>query len=81
MIAVAETVRGGPAYDKLRPGDILVRVDGKLVTGFSPIEAALWLAVFTRNGSRAVGSSGRSTSIAAAVANVKARPRDAPDRA
>lgn len=41
MIVVGEIVPGGPADGKLRPGDVVVRVENKLVTTFLPIEAAL----------------------------------------
>ena len=41
MLVVSETVPGGPAHEKLQPGDVLVRVDGELVTTFVPLEAIL----------------------------------------
>jgi S1-C subfamily serine protease len=41
MLVVAETVRGGPAHGQLRPGDIVTRVEGALVTRFLPLEDAL----------------------------------------
>lgn len=41
MLVVAETVPGGSARDRLRPGDVLVRLDGRLVTTFVPWEALL----------------------------------------
>lgn len=39
MLTVAETVPGGPSSGKLQPGDVLVRVNGQLVTRFVPLEA------------------------------------------
>lgn len=41
MLVVAETVPGGSARDRLKPGDVLVRLDGRLVTTFVPWEALL----------------------------------------
>ena len=41
MLTVAQTVPGGPADDVLRPGDVLVRVEGRLVTDFLPLESEL----------------------------------------
>lgn len=41
MLAVAEVIRGGPAEDKLQSGDILVRVNGKLLAEFLPLESVL----------------------------------------
>ncbi len=41
MLVVLEVVPGGPADDRLQVGDVLVRVDGELVTAFTPLEAAL----------------------------------------
>jgi S1-C subfamily serine protease len=41
MLVVAEPVRGGPAHDRLRPGDIVVRVEGELATHFLALEGAL----------------------------------------
>ncbi len=41
MIVVREIVPGGPADGILEPGDILLRVNGKLVNAFLPVEAAL----------------------------------------
>ncbi|MCA9509935.1 MAG: trypsin-like peptidase domain-containing protein [Myxococcales bacterium] len=48
MIVVAETVPGGPAHGKLRPGDVVVRVDGELVASFLPIESVLDASVGRR---------------------------------
>ncbi|MEM9056963.1 MAG: PDZ domain-containing protein, partial [Pseudomonadota bacterium] len=47
MLVVAEVLRGGPADGVLRPGDILLRVDGELITRFVPLEAVLDDAVGT----------------------------------
>jgi S1-C subfamily serine protease len=41
MLVVGEVVPGGPADGVLQPGDVLVRVQGRLVTDFVPLEAAL----------------------------------------
>jgi S1-C subfamily serine protease len=41
MLAVAEVVPGGPAAGVLQPGDVLVRVQGRLVTEFLPLETAV----------------------------------------
>ncbi len=41
MIVVDQTVPGGPGDGKLHPGDVLTRIDGKLVTAFIPIEEIL----------------------------------------
>jgi pro-apoptotic serine protease NMA111 len=41
MLTVAETVPGGPSHKKLEPGDVLVRVNGELITRFVPLEAIL----------------------------------------
>jgi S1-C subfamily serine protease len=41
MLVVEQTVRGGPGDGSLRPGDIVVRVDGRRVTRFLPVEQAL----------------------------------------
>jgi S1-C subfamily serine protease len=41
MLVVSEVVPGGPAEGKLEVGDVIVRVDGKLVSTFLPIEATL----------------------------------------
>jgi S1-C subfamily serine protease len=41
MIVVDEVVPGGPASGLLEPGDIVIRIDGELVTAFVPIEALL----------------------------------------
>lgn len=45
MLVVGEVVPGGPADGALQPGDVLVRVQGRLVTDFLPLEAALDEAV------------------------------------
>lgn len=41
MLVVDETVPGGPAWAKLEPGDVLVRVGGKPITTFVALEAVL----------------------------------------
>uniref|UniRef100_M4B185 PDZ domain-containing protein n=1 Tax=Hyaloperonospora arabidopsidis (strain Emoy2) TaxID=559515 RepID=M4B185_HYAAE len=41
MLTVAETIPDGPSSNKLQPGDVLVRVNGELITRFVPLEAIL----------------------------------------
>ncbi|RLN89203.1 hypothetical protein BBJ28_00026506, partial [Nothophytophthora sp. Chile5] len=41
MLTVAETIPGGPSSNKLQPGDVLVRVNGELITRFVPLESIL----------------------------------------
>ena len=41
MLAVQQVIPGSPAAGKLEPGDILLRVDGNLVTEFVPLAAIL----------------------------------------
>jgi C-terminal processing protease CtpA/Prc len=41
MLVVDSVVPGGPAAGALEPGDVLVRVDGRVVTHFLPLEEAL----------------------------------------
>ncbi|MEQ1572081.1 MAG: trypsin-like peptidase domain-containing protein, partial [Myxococcota bacterium] len=41
MLVVDQVVPGGPAADRLRPGDILVRADGRLITNFVALEQVL----------------------------------------
>jgi len=41
MLVVDQVVPGGPAENVLQPGDILVRVNGDLLTSFAPLEAIL----------------------------------------
>ena len=41
MIVVDQIVPGGPADGLLQPGDVLTKVDGRLVTAFIPIEAVI----------------------------------------
>ena len=38
MLVVNEVLPGGPADGTLQPGDVLVRVNGKLVSEFEPLE-------------------------------------------
>jgi S1-C subfamily serine protease len=45
MLVVREVQPGSPTEGKLQPGDILVRVDGRLVTTFLPLEDVLDSAV------------------------------------
>ncbi len=39
MLVVSQVIPGAPAYGKLEPGDILVRVDDVLITEFVPLAA------------------------------------------
>jgi S1-C subfamily serine protease len=41
MLVVNEVLPGGPADGTLQPGDVLVRVNGKLVSEFEPLEQVL----------------------------------------
>ncbi len=41
MLVVERVIPGAEAGDFLRPGDILVRVNGELIAGFVPVEATL----------------------------------------
>jgi S1-C subfamily serine protease len=41
MLAVEQVIPGSPAAGKLAPGDILIRVNGELVTEFVPLAAML----------------------------------------
>ncbi|CAI5746512.1 unnamed protein product [Peronospora destructor] len=41
MLTVAETIPVGPSSNKLQPGDVLIRVNGELITRFVPLEAIL----------------------------------------
>jgi S1-C subfamily serine protease len=41
MLTVQQIIAGSPADGKLQPGDILVRIDGRLVTEFIPLAAVL----------------------------------------
>ncbi len=41
MLTVDQVIPGSPAAGKLAPGDILLRVNGRLVTEFVPLEAIL----------------------------------------
>ncbi|MCB9793077.1 MAG: trypsin-like peptidase domain-containing protein [Alphaproteobacteria bacterium] len=41
MLVVGETVPGGPAHEQLRPGDVLVRLNGEPITTFLPLEVFL----------------------------------------
>ncbi len=41
MLAIQQVIPGSPAEGKLKPGDILIRIDDKLVTEFVPLAAVL----------------------------------------
>lgn len=41
MLAVEQVIPGSPADGKLKPGDIVIRVNGELVTEFVPLAAVL----------------------------------------
>jgi S1-C subfamily serine protease len=41
MLTVEQVIPDSPAEGKLRPGDILIRVDGELITEFVPLAAVL----------------------------------------
>jgi len=41
MLTVGQVIPGSPAAGKLAPGDILIRVNGEMVTEFIPLEAVL----------------------------------------
>ncbi len=41
MLTVEQVITDSPADGNLQPGDILVRIDGQLVTGFVPLAATL----------------------------------------
>jgi S1-C subfamily serine protease len=41
MLSVQQVIPDSPASDKLQPGDILLRIDGELVTEFVPLAAIL----------------------------------------
>jgi hypothetical protein len=41
MLVVDNVIRGGPASDVLKPGDVLLRVNGTLCTHFIPLEEIL----------------------------------------
>lgn len=41
MLVVRDVQPGSPAEEKLQPGDILTRIDGRLVTTFLPLEVIL----------------------------------------
>jgi len=41
MLTVAQVIPGSPAYGKLEPGDILVRIGDELITEFVPLAAVL----------------------------------------
>jgi hypothetical protein len=38
---LVQVIRGGPCFEVLRPGDVLLRVNGTLCTHFLPLEEAL----------------------------------------
>jgi S1-C subfamily serine protease len=41
MLTVEQVIPGSPASGKMAPGDILIRVNGKLITEFIPLESIL----------------------------------------
>lgn len=41
LLVVEEVLRDGPAHGKLEPGDVLLRVEGRPIRGFVPLEAML----------------------------------------
>ncbi|TMW60873.1 hypothetical protein Poli38472_000915 [Pythium oligandrum] len=41
MLTVSETIPDGPSHEKLEPGDVLVRLNGELITRFVPVESIL----------------------------------------
>jgi len=41
MLTVGQVIPGSPAAGKLAPGDILIRINGEMVTEFVPLEAVL----------------------------------------
>ena len=41
MLTIDQVIPGSPAAGKLAPGDILIRVNGELITEFVPLEAVL----------------------------------------
>lgn len=41
MLVVDQVVPGGPADGHIEPGDVIMRVQGELVTTFIPVEAVL----------------------------------------
>jgi len=41
MLTVAQVIPGSPASERLAPGDILIRINGDLITQFVPLEAIL----------------------------------------
>ena len=40
-LCFVQVIRGGPCFEVLRPGDVLLRVNGTLCTHFLPLEEAL----------------------------------------
>ena len=69
MLVVNEVLPGGPADGTLQPGDVLVRVNGKLVSEFEPLEqvtrrhpsAARWTSSSSAAASRSPPSSMSAT--------------------
>ena len=45
LLVISEILPGGPADGSLEPGDVVLRVNGKLLNAFVPLEAALDAAV------------------------------------
>ena len=71
MLTVSQVIPGSPADGKLEPGDILVRIDGELVTEFVPL-AAIFDSAVGNTVSIEVERGGDSTTVSVAVADLHA---------